>query len=201
MALSEAGGGLSLAPQVSSSQLCAVLGNSGFGVDLVDQRQEEGNLELVFFSTEEGKVGNKTEAISVGSQVENCLWEGTGDKMGFGSSFNGVVAEEGAHLECSLNLLELIPEGLLLLDKLRDGKGELERNESMVITPLVVEGEDGQRVSPSWVVERIKRFFVQLLGYLVVVSRTDCWLCLRRLKLPDTALWQNLRLIICLHKG
>ncbi len=36
MALSEDGGGLLLAPQASSSQLCAVLGNSGFGVDLVD---------------------------------------------------------------------------------------------------------------------------------------------------------------------
>jgi hypothetical protein len=36
MAVSEDGGGLLLAPQVSSSQLSAVLGNSGFGVDLVD---------------------------------------------------------------------------------------------------------------------------------------------------------------------
>jgi hypothetical protein len=70
-----------------------------------------------------------------------------------------VVAEEGGHLECSSNLLVHIPEGLLLQDKVRDGKGELERNESMVITPLVVEGEDGQRVSPRWVVERIKRFY------------------------------------------
>ncbi len=81
MGLSKAGEGLLLAPQVSTSQLCAVLGNSGFGVDLVDQRHEEGSLELVIFPTEEGKVGNETEAISVGSQVEKCLWEGTGDKM------------------------------------------------------------------------------------------------------------------------
>jgi hypothetical protein len=113
----------------------------------------------VIFSTEEGKVGNETDAILVGFQVEKCLWEGTRDKMEIGSSFNGVVVEEGAHLECSSNLLELIPEGLLLQDKVRDGKGELERNEPMVITPLAVEGEDGQRVSPRWVVERIKRFY------------------------------------------
>jgi hypothetical protein len=79
--------------------------------------------------------------------------------MESGSTFKGVVAEEGAHLECSSNLLEHIPEGLLLLDKIRDGKGELEGYEPMVITPLAVEGEVGQRVSPRWVVERIKRFY------------------------------------------
>jgi hypothetical protein len=49
MALQEEGGGLLLAPQVPSSQLCVGLGSSGSGVDLVAQRQEEGSLELVFF--------------------------------------------------------------------------------------------------------------------------------------------------------
>jgi hypothetical protein len=67
MVLSEDGGGLLLAPQESSSRLCAVLDDSGFDVDLVDQSQQKGNLELVIFSTEEGKVGHSTEAISVGS--------------------------------------------------------------------------------------------------------------------------------------
>jgi hypothetical protein len=55
MALSEDGGDLLLAPQVSSSQLCAVLGNSGFGVDLVDQRHEEGSLGLVIFPQKKAK--------------------------------------------------------------------------------------------------------------------------------------------------
>jgi hypothetical protein len=50
--LSEAVGGLLLAPQVSSSQEYAVLGNFEFGTKLVDQRQEEGTLELVICSTE-----------------------------------------------------------------------------------------------------------------------------------------------------
>jgi hypothetical protein len=70
--------------------------------------------------------------------------------MEFGSTLNGLVAEEGVHLNV---------EGLLLQDKVRDGKGELERSEPMVITPLAVEGGDGQRVSPRWVVKRIKRFY------------------------------------------
>jgi hypothetical protein len=79
------------------------------------------------------------------------------------------VAEEEANLECSLNLLEHSPEGLLLQDKVRDGKGELESIEPMVITPLAVEGEDGQRVSPRWWWKE-SRGFIQLLSYLVVVS-------------------------------
>jgi hypothetical protein len=78
----------------------------------VDQRQEEGTLELVICSTEEGKVGYKTEASLVGSQVENRLWEGTGDKMEVGgSSLNDLVVEEGAHLDCSMNLKDHFSEG------------------------------------------------------------------------------------------
>jgi len=126
----------------------------------VDQRQEEGNFELVICSREEDKVGYKTEASSVGSLVGNHLWEGTGDKMEVGgSSLNNLVAEEGAHLDCSLNLQDHFFEGLLLQDKDRDVQGELERCEPMVITPLAVEDGEGQRVSPRWVVERIKRFY------------------------------------------
>jgi hypothetical protein len=59
-----------------------------------------------------------------------------------------MVAEEGAHL-----LLEHNPEGLLLQDKVRDGEGKLESYEPIVVTPLAVEGVEGQRVSPRWVVE------------------------------------------------
>jgi hypothetical protein len=77
MALLEEGGSLLMAPQISSSQVCAGLDSSGFGVDLVAQRQEEGSLELVIFSTKEGKVGIGSEAFSVGPLVEKCLWEGT----------------------------------------------------------------------------------------------------------------------------
>jgi len=121
--------------------------------------------------------------------------------MESGSSFKSVVAEEGAHLDCSSILPELNPVGLLLQNKVRDGEGELESYEPIVITPLAVEGVNGQRVSPRWVVERIKRFYPiiglscgrfkdRLLGF-----------CLRRLKRPETSLWQNLRLSIRLHKG
>jgi hypothetical protein len=68
----------------------------------VDQRQVEGTLELVICSTEEGKVGYKTEASSVGFQVENRKWEGKRDKMEVGgSSLDNLVAEEGVHLDCS----------------------------------------------------------------------------------------------------
>jgi hypothetical protein len=154
MALSAEGGGLMLAPQVTSSQLNIGMGSFGFGVDSVTQRQEEGSLELVIFSTTEGKVGFESEAFSGGPLVGKCLWEGTGDKMESGSSFKSMVAEEGTHF-----LLEHNPEGLLLQDKVRDGEGKLESYEPIVITPLAVEGVDGQRVSPRWVVERIKRFY------------------------------------------
>jgi hypothetical protein len=114
----------------------------------------------VICSTEEDKVGYKTEASSVGSLVENCLWEGTRDKMEVGgSSLNNLVAKEGAHLDCFLNLQDHFSEGLLLQDKDRDVQGELERCESMIITPLDVEDGEGQRVSPRWVVEIIKRSY------------------------------------------
>jgi hypothetical protein len=76
-----------------------------------------------------------------------------------GSSLNDLVAEEGAHLDCSLNLQHHFSEGLLLQDKDRDVQGELERCEPMVITPLAMEDGEGHRVSPRWVVERIKRFY------------------------------------------
>jgi hypothetical protein len=90
----------------------AVLGNSKFGTELVDQRQEE------------GKVGYKTEASSVGYLVGNCLWEDTWVKMEVGgSSLNNLVDEEGANLDCSLNLQDHFSEGLLLQDKDRDGQG------------------------------------------------------------------------------
>jgi len=154
MALSAEGGGLMLAPQVNSSLLNVGLGCSGFGVDSVTQRQEEGSLELVIFSTTEGKVGFEPEACSGGPLVGKCLWEGKGDKMESGSSLKSMVAEKGTHF-----LLEHYPEGFLLQDKVRDGGGMLESYELIVITPLAVEDVDGQRVSPRWVVERIKRFY------------------------------------------
>lgn len=43
--------------------------------------------------------------------------------MEFGSTLNGLVAEEGVHLECSLNLQDLNLEGLLLQDKVRMVRG------------------------------------------------------------------------------
>jgi hypothetical protein len=76
-----------------------------------------------------------------------------------GSSLNNLVAKEGANLDCSLNLQDHFSEGLLLQDKDRDGQGELERCEPMVITPLAVEDGEGHRVSPRWVVERLKSFY------------------------------------------
>jgi len=75
MELSAEGGGLMLAPQVNSSLLNVGLGCSGFGVDSVTQRQKEGSLELVIFSTTEGKVGFEPEACSGGPLVGKCLWE------------------------------------------------------------------------------------------------------------------------------
>jgi len=136
MVLSAEDGGLMLASQVNSSLVNAGLGCSGFGVDSVAQRQEEGSLELVFFSSSEGKVGLEPEACSGGPLVGKCPWE-------------GMVAEKGNYYT----------EGLLLQDKDRNGGGMLESYEPIVITPLAVEDVDGQRVSPRWVVERIKRFY------------------------------------------
>jgi hypothetical protein len=40
-----------------------------------------------------------------------------GQNGGGGSSLNNLVAEEGAHLDCSLNLQDHFSEGLLLQDK------------------------------------------------------------------------------------
>jgi hypothetical protein len=63
MALSAEGGSLLLAPQVTSSQLCVGHDSSGFGVDLVTQRQEEGSLELVFFPQKKVKwVSNQKQS-------------------------------------------------------------------------------------------------------------------------------------------
>jgi hypothetical protein len=154
MELSAEGGGLMLAPQVKSSLLNVGLGCSGFGVDSVTQRQEEGSLELVILSTTKGNVGFDPEVCSGGPLVGKCLWEGEGDRMESGSSLKSMVAEKGTHF-----LLEHYPEGFLLNDKVRDGGGLLESYEPIVITPLAVEDVDGQRVSPRWVVERIKRFY------------------------------------------
>jgi hypothetical protein len=196
LALSAEGGGLLLTPQVTTSQLCVGLGSSGFGVDLVTQRQGEGSLELVMFSAKEGKVGIDSEAILGGPLVENCLWKGLGDKMESGSSFEFVVAEECTHFDCSSMLLEHNHEGLLLQDKTRDGEGELESYEPLVIAPLAVEGVDRQ---DGWWKEL--RGFIQSLGFLVVALRTYCWLCLRKLKWLETSLWQIPRLSIRLLKG
>jgi len=63
MALSAEGGGLMLAPQVTSSQLNIGMGSFGFGVDSVTQRQEEGSLELVFFPQKKVKwVSNQKQS-------------------------------------------------------------------------------------------------------------------------------------------
>jgi hypothetical protein len=40
---------------------------------------------------------------------------------------------------------------------------QVESYEPMVLTLLAVEGRDGQRVSPRWVVERVKNFY-QIIG-------------------------------------
>jgi hypothetical protein len=159
LALSAEGVGLLVTPQVRTSQLCVGMGSSGFGVDPVSQRQGVGSLEMVMFSAIEGEVGIVSEAILGGPPMENCLWKGLGDKMESGASVECVVAEKCAHFDCSSKLLEHFHEGLLLQDKTRDGEGELESYEPLVIAPLVVEDADRQRVSPRWVVERIKRFY------------------------------------------
>jgi len=147
LALSAEGGGLLVTPQVRTSQLCVGMGSSGFGVDSVTQRQGEGSLELVMFSAKEGEVGIVSEAILGGPLMENCLWKGLGDKMESGSSFECVVAEKCDHFDCSSMLLEHNHEGLLLQDKSRDGEGELESYEPLVIAPLVVEGVERQSVT------------------------------------------------------
>jgi hypothetical protein len=67
--------------------------------------------------------------------------------------------------EFSLDMQDYLPKGLLLQNEEEDIKGELERCESLVHTPLAVDGGDGQhsRVSPRWVVERVKSFY-QVVG-------------------------------------
>jgi len=61
--LSEVGGGLPLAPLIfSCSPLTVVMDNSGFGLEFVDQRQED-KLEMVTCSTEEVKVGASGEFL------------------------------------------------------------------------------------------------------------------------------------------
>jgi len=72
-ALSAEGGGLTLDPQVYSQQLNVGLSSSGFGEDPVNQRQEDGSLELVIFPTTEGLSGVEPESFSGGPSVGNCL--------------------------------------------------------------------------------------------------------------------------------
>jgi hypothetical protein len=154
---SVAGNGFSMALSAeagTSSQLNVGQGSSGFGVGSVTQRQEEGSLELVIFSATEGKVGFDSEVFSRGPLEGKGFGEESGNILDSGSSLKSMVAEEGAHL-----LLEHNQEGLLLQDKVRDGEGKLERFEPIVVTPLAVEGVEGQLVSPRWVVERIKRYY------------------------------------------
>jgi hypothetical protein len=102
MTLSEAGGGILMAPHTFCLSLCPVF------TELVDQRQEECNLELVVCRSEEDEVDDYAiEAFPVEKQVESC--------------------------------------------------------EPMVLTPLAMEGIDGQRVSPRWVVDRVKNIY-QIIG-------------------------------------
>jgi hypothetical protein len=66
MTLSEAGGGILMAPQTSCLSLCPVF------TELVDHRQEECNLELVVFRSEEDEVGDYAiEDFPVEKQVES----------------------------------------------------------------------------------------------------------------------------------
>jgi hypothetical protein len=99
-------------------------------------------------------VGFDSEVFSRGPLEGKGLGEESGNNLDSGSSLKSMVVEEGAHL-----LLEHNQEGLLLQDKVRDGEGKLERFEPIVVTPLAVEGVEGQMVSPRWVVERIKRYY------------------------------------------
>jgi len=122
-------GDLVMAPQIASSMVSAVLGDSEVGTKLVEQGQEEGKLEMVICSKEEDIGGYIINASLVGSLAGNCLWE------------------------------DHFSEGLLLQDKDREAQGKLERCEPMVISPLAVEDGEGQRLSPSWVMERIKRCY------------------------------------------
>lgn len=95
--------------------------------------------------------------------------------MEIGSTSMGVVGEEeGVMYQFSLDMQDYLPEDLLLQYEEEDIKGKLERCEPLVLTPLAVDGGDGHhpRVSPRWVVDR--------------VMRTNCWHCLRRLRLPET---------------
>jgi hypothetical protein len=107
----------------------------------LDQRQGEDNLELVICSTEEVKVGGyTTEAFLVGKQVESFFWESAGGRMEIGSTSKGVVGEEGVQYEFSLDMLNYLLEDLLLQYEEEDIKGELERCEPLVLTPLAVNG-------------------------------------------------------------
>jgi hypothetical protein len=162
--LSEVGGGLLRAPQISScSPSIAVMENSGSGSEFVDQRKEEGNLELVTCSTKEVKVGGYTaETFSVGKQVESFFGEREGGKMEIGFTSKGVVGEEeGVLYEFSLDMQDYLPEDLLLQYEEEDIKRDLERCELLVLTPLAMDGGDGHhtRVSPRWVVERVESFY------------------------------------------
>jgi hypothetical protein len=86
--------------------------------------------------------------------------------MEIGSTYKGEVGEDvGVLYQYSLDTQEYLPEGLLLQyeeDKIR---GDLEGCEPLLLTPLAVDVGDGHhpRVSPRWVVERVKGFY-QVVG-------------------------------------
>jgi hypothetical protein len=113
--LSEVGGGLPLAPLIfSCSPLTVVMDNSGFGLEFVDQRQED-KLEMVTCSTEEVKVGGyATEAFSVGKLVESFFRESERGRMEIGSTSKGAVGEEeGAMYQFSLDMQDYLPGPLV----------------------------------------------------------------------------------------
>jgi hypothetical protein len=60
---------------------------------------------------------------------------------------------------------EYLPEDLLLQYEEDDIRGDLEGCEPLILTPLPVDVGDGHhpRVSPRWVVERVKGFY-QVVG-------------------------------------
>jgi hypothetical protein len=105
--------------------------------------------------------GYTTKAFSVGKQVESFFRESKVGRMEIGSTSMGVVGEEeGVMYQFSLDMQDYLPEDLLLQYEEEDIKGELERCEPLVLTPLAVDGGDGHhpRVSPRWVVDRVKEF-------------------------------------------
>jgi hypothetical protein len=150
----------------------AVMETSGSHLEIVDERIAKGNLvdgggvpqvTMVNCLSVEVKLRGYTgEVILVGNYGGSIFRESFGGRMEIGSTSKGEVGEDARVLyQYSLDTQEYLPEDLLLQYEEDEIRKDLEGSGRMLISPLGSGLGYGHppRVSPRWVVERVKGFY------------------------------------------